>query len=42
MNNQNTGKVRLYFIDNIRWLMIIFVVVMHERATYSRAKRGIK
>jgi peptidoglycan/LPS O-acetylase OafA/YrhL len=28
-------KSRLYFIDNLRWLMIIFVVLMHVNVTYS-------
>src|SRR5512147_2856343 len=28
-------KPRLYFIDNLRWLMIIFVVLMHVNVTYS-------
>ncbi len=28
-------KTRLYFIDNLRWLMIIFVVLMHVNVTYS-------
>jgi len=26
---------RLFFIDNIRWLMIIFVVILHAAVTYS-------
>src|SRR5512136_1090988 len=26
---------RLFFIDNIRWLMIIFVVMTHAAVTYS-------
>jgi glucans biosynthesis protein C len=30
-----TAKPRLYFIDNLRWLMIIFVVLMHVNVTYS-------
>lgn len=29
------AKPRLYFIDNLRWLMIIFVVLMHVNVTYS-------
>lgn len=29
-----SGK-RLLFIDNLRWLMIIFVVIMHLNVTYS-------
>lgn len=40
--NANTVKVlkhikpdRLYYIDNIRWLMIIFVVLTHAAVTYS-------
>ena len=28
-------KPRLYYIDNLRWLMIIFVVLMHINVTYS-------
>jgi glucans biosynthesis protein C len=28
-------KPRLYFIDNLRWLMIIFVVIMHANVTYG-------
>ena len=28
-------KPRLHFIDNLRWLMIIFVVLMHVNVTYS-------
>lgn len=28
-------NVRLFFIDNLRWLMIIFVVLMHLNVTYS-------
>lgn len=28
-------KPRLFFIDNLRWLMIIFVVIMHVNVTYS-------
>jgi peptidoglycan/LPS O-acetylase OafA/YrhL len=28
-------KPRLYFIDNLRWLMIIFVVLMHVNVTYG-------
>ena len=31
----STAKPRLYFIDNLRWLMIIFVVLMHVNVTYS-------
>jgi glucan biosynthesis protein C len=31
----STHKPRLYFIDNLRWLMIIFVVLMHVNVTYS-------
>ena len=26
---------RIFFIDNIRWLMIIFVVMVHAAVTYS-------
>ena len=32
---ETTAKPRLYFIDNLRWLMIIFVVLMHVNVTYS-------
>lgn len=35
MENNNSKKIRLYFIDNIRWLMIILVVLMHINVTYS-------
>ncbi len=28
-------ETRLLFIDNLRWLMIVFVVVMHLNVTYS-------
>ncbi len=28
-------KPRLIFIDNLRWLMIVFVVLMHVNVTYS-------
>jgi hypothetical protein len=30
-----TTSSRLFFIDNIRWLMIIFVVMTHAAVTYS-------
>lgn len=30
-----TSSSRLFFIDNIRWLMIIFVVMIHAAVTYS-------
>jgi peptidoglycan/LPS O-acetylase OafA/YrhL len=30
-----TGSVRLPFIDNLRWVMIILVVAMHAAVTYS-------
>jgi surface polysaccharide O-acyltransferase-like enzyme len=30
-----TESDRLFFIDNIRWLMIIFVVMIHAAVTYS-------
>ena len=30
-----TEQSRLFFIDNIRWLMIIFVVMLHAAITYS-------
>src|SRR5512137_1975608 len=30
-----TKPNRLFFIDNIRWLMIIFVVMTHAAVTYS-------
>ena len=29
------NRSRLYYIDNIRWLMIIFVVLTHAAVTYS-------
>src|SRR3974390_3721345 len=29
------GKPRLQFIDNLRWVMIVFVVSMHAAVTYS-------
>src|ERR1700761_9238568 len=29
------AKTRLYFIDNIRWVMILFVLSMHAAVTYS-------
>src|ERR1700733_14344373 len=29
------GVVRLLFIDNIRWVMILFVLSMHAAVTYS-------
>ncbi len=32
--NPESGK-RLLFIDNLRWLMIVFVVIMHLNVTYS-------
>jgi|WetSurMetagenome_2_1015567.scaffolds.fasta_scaffold35005_3 glucans biosynthesis protein C len=31
----NDKQPRLYFIDNLRWLMIILVVLMHVNVTYS-------
>ena len=31
----NNPKPRLFYIDNLRWLMIIFVVIMHVNVTYS-------
>lgn len=31
----NVSPSRLYFIDNIRWLMIILVVLMHVNVTYG-------
>jgi glucan biosynthesis protein C len=30
-----TGAVRLYFIDNLRWVMIMLVLSMHAAVTYS-------
>jgi glucan biosynthesis protein C len=30
-----TKPSRLFFIDNIRWLMIVFVVITHAAVTYS-------
>ncbi len=32
---ERTSRGRLYYIDNIRWLMIIFVVMTHAAVTYS-------
>lgn len=29
------SKPRLFYIDNLRWLMIVFVVLMHVNVTYS-------
>ena len=29
------GKERLLYIDNLRLLMIVFVVIMHLAVTYS-------
>jgi glucan biosynthesis protein C len=39
MESNIFGKTRLYFIDNIRWLMVIFVVLMHINVTYSSMGR---
>jgi glucan biosynthesis protein C len=33
--SDDTLEERLFFIDNIRWLMIVFVVLMHLNVTYS-------
>jgi glucans biosynthesis protein C len=33
--SERVGVVRLLFIDNIRWVMILFVVSMHAAVTYS-------
>ena len=30
-----TNSTRLYFLDNIRWLMIALVVMVHAAVTYS-------
>lgn len=30
-----TSSIRLYFLDNIRWLMIAIVVMVHAAVTYS-------
>lgn len=35
MPTNMTKPGRLFFIDNIRWLMIIFVVMIHAAVTYS-------
>jgi glucans biosynthesis protein C len=35
MHETVTKPNRLFFIDNIRWLMIIFVVMTHAAVTYS-------
>lgn len=38
LNTENKMEInpqRLLFIDNLRWLMIIFVVIMHLNVTYS-------
>ncbi len=32
---ERVNRGRLYYIDNIRWLMIIFVVMTHAAVTYS-------
>ncbi len=32
---ERVNRGRLYYIDNIRWLMIIFVVLTHAAVTYS-------
>lgn len=34
-NSEGAVEKRLFFIDNIRWLMIVFVVIMHLNVTYS-------
>ena len=33
--SERSGGVRLLFIDNIRWVMILFVLSMHAAVTYS-------
>lgn len=33
--SEDALEKRLFFIDNIRWLMIVFVVLMHLNVTYS-------
>lgn len=35
MNTPVVAKPRLEFIDNLRWVMIVFVVSMHAAVTYS-------
>lgn len=35
MTENMTKSNRLFFIDNIRWLMIIFVILTHAAVTYS-------
>ena len=32
---EDATPARLYFIDNIRWLIIVQVVVLHAAVTYS-------
>jgi glucan biosynthesis protein C len=33
--SEGAVEKRLFFIDNIRWLMVVFVVLMHLNVTYS-------
>ncbi len=35
MEMQNGIKDRIYYIDNLRWLMIVFVIIQHLNVTYS-------
>lgn len=35
MTENTTKPGRLFFIDNIRWLMIVFVILTHAAVTYS-------
>jgi surface polysaccharide O-acyltransferase-like enzyme len=35
MPENMTNPSRLFFIDNIRWLMIVFVIMIHAAVTYS-------
>jgi glucan biosynthesis protein C len=35
MPEDETKTSRLYFVDNIRWLVIVLVVVLHAAVTYS-------
>lgn len=32
---EKPASMRLYYLDNIRWVMIVFVVLMHLNVTYS-------
>jgi hypothetical protein len=35
MPEDETKTARLYFVDNIRWLVIVLVIVLHAAVTYS-------